>query len=425
MPGRGALRDHPRERVLPSTTGPIMPTESEVGGHTVYPFPLDAEAMAEYGRELKLKDQTSVPMALARAIAASPLWGEMAGTTLVVRSSSRPTLAVLGRFNEAEEARLAALARDLNFACAHLRYVSYAQAEGDCNQLAAKLVERFGRSELSRFCFAAIPRGGAVVLGMLAYVLGLERRQLEPPHPADVPLVVVDDCALSGTRFGRFLLNCENHEVIFAHLYSHPDLRAAIEAQEPRVAACLAAGDLRDHGPEHLGKDYAAWRKRWRERLEGPRYWIGQADHICFAWNEPDWRFWNPVTQRVEGGWRIVPPELCLKNRPAAGSKPLSVQVQPEGNGRLRPSEQVLFGESEGQIVIANLDTGQSFGLADVAADMWRAIVKERSLEDAAVSLLRSYDVDEATLRADLRRFADDLLMRGLLEEHDAPHSDE
>jgi hypothetical protein len=80
----------------------------------------------------------------------------------------------------------------------------------------------------------------------------------------------------------------------------------------------------------------------------------------------------------------------------------------------------VLFGEFEGRIVVGDLATGKSFGLNEVASHMWRAIVEYGNLEDVVAALLREYEIDEATLRVDLRAFVDDLLTRGLLEQSDA-----
>jgi hypothetical protein len=386
-----------------------------------WPIKLEPHALAWYAHNLELADLLAALASLARALAASPKWQGISGASLIVRPNPQPVLGVLVEdYDVVGNARLAALGQGLNDVLSRLCYVDYMQAEQDCALLAAQLVERFGHDELRRFRFTAIPRGGLIVLGMLAYTLGLKRTQLEPPHLSDVPLVVVDDCALTGARFGRFLERCESQQVIFAHLYSHPDLRAAIEAQEPRVVACLSAHDLHDHGPERLGDEYPAWRERWLARLEGPRYWIGQPDHVCFAWNEPDRFFWNPVTEQVESGWCIVPPEFCLKHRPAPGMESIPVQVQPEGKGPLKPSQRVLFGEFEGRIVVGDLEAEKSFCLADVAADMWRAIVEYGNVEDVVAALLREYDVDEATLQVDLRAFVGDLLTRGLLEQSDA-----
>lgn len=355
--------------------------------------------------------------ALAHALATSPAWASFPEAVLIARQAPRPIVAVVGRFDEAAEAHLKALRVQLSASLERLRYVSYAQAERDCEVLADRLLKRFGRDAVRRLRFAGIPRGGLIVLGMLSYVLDLGHDQLEPPHLQDAPLVVVDDCALTGSRFGRFLKSCESRSVIFAPLYAHPDLRAAVE-EEPRVRACLSARDLRDHGPERLGDDYAAWRKRWAERAGGPRYWIGQPDHVCFPWNEPDVGVWNPAAEAVEHGWRVVPPGHCLKNRPVADDEPaVPVQMQPEGKGPLKPAAHVLFGTFEEQLVVANAEEKASFRLTGAAADMWHALVEHGAVEHALAALRDAYDVDEATLKADLRAFVDDLRANDLLEE--------
>ncbi len=356
--------------------------------------------------------------ALARALAAGPVWTSMPDAVMIVREDPRPVLAVLGHFDETAEARLEALRGQIGHTLHRLRYVSYAQAERDCEVLAARLVERFGREDVRRFRFTAVPRGGLLVLGMLSYALDLEHAQLEPPHPPEFPLVVVDDCALTGSRFGRFVKQYEHRPVIFAPLYAHPDLRAAIEAAEPDVAACVSGRDLHDHAPERLGEAYPAWRERWARRADGPRYWIGQPDHVCFPWNEPDIGVWNETAGQVEHGWRVVPPEHCLKNRSLPDGEPaVSVQVQPQGRGRLRPSRHVLFGTFDGQLVVADVEAKTSFRLDGAAAAMWHALTEHATLEEARAALQEVYDVDEAMLNVDLQAFVEDLLARNLFVE--------
>jgi hypothetical protein len=361
-------------------------------------------------------------LALARALVASPLWQEIPGAIISVRLMPRPLLGIFGRFDSAAEVRLEMLRWMVSNVPARLRYVTYAQAETDCETLAIRLLERFGRDELRRFRFAAIPRGGFIVLGMLSYILGLKPTQLEVPsqHQHTAPLVVVDDCALTGARFGRFLRSCPGQEIIFAQLYSHPNLRAAIEAREPRVMACLSAQDLSDHAPEHYGDEYLAWQKRWIARSSNSCYWIGQPDHVCFAWNEPDLTFWNPVTRQEESGWRFIPPELCLKNRKAPGTETDHVQVQLEGPGPLQVASRVLIGNFAGQIVVGNIETRMTFGLKGVAADMWRTLVDQGNLEDAVSALSEDYHVNELTLKTDLQAFMESLLKQGLLENKQA-----
>jgi hypothetical protein len=355
------------------------------------------------------------PDTLAAALAASPRWAEMPRSALVVRPAPEPILGVVGDFDAAGRARLEGLRWQLETFLPRLRYVSYECAEEDARRLAELLTRRFGREALQEFRFTAIPRGGFIVLGMLAYALGLQHSQLEPPHPPDRPLVVVDDCALSGLRFGRFLESVENRQIVFASLYSPPELRQAIESRERREITCLSAHDLRDHAPASLGEEYPAWRERWMQRMDERGYWVGQPDHVCFAWNEPDIGIWNPVNEREESGWHLVPPDLCLKNRPTPGANLLPVQVQPEGRGPLRPSPRVLFAELDGELVIGNFDTGESFVLDGAGADMWRAILRHGNLDEAAEALGREYEVEAPILRHDLHDFVEDLLCRDLL----------
>ena len=58
----------------------------------------------------------------------------------------------------------------------------------------------------------------------------------------------------------------------------------------------------------------------------------------------------------------------------------------------------MIFGAFEGQVVIGNLATGESFGLAEVAAAMWQGIVRHGNLSEVAAALGREYEVDAATL---------------------------
>jgi hypothetical protein len=389
------------------------------------PLPITLEALAHYGENLQLADLTTAAVALARAIATSPTWEESPNAIVIVRPAPQPRLTVLGCFDADQEASLVAQARGLGDTCAALRYVDYAKAESDCEQLAAQLTLYFGSSELDRLRFTAIPRGGHIVLGMLAYILGLSRPQLSPPHPSDIPLVVIDDCAITGARLGSFLARCESKEVFFAHLYSHPDLRTALKEQEPRVKACFSAQDLDDHGYEQYGDEYPEWKERWLNRIDDHRFWLGRPEHICFAWGEPDRSIWNPVTYQVESAWHILPSELCLKNRPSSTSRPVPVQVQPSGKGPLKPSEHVVFGRLGEQTVVGDVKTGRCFALEGVAADMWQAFVTYGNLEDAGNTLLADYDVTPTTLSADLLAFADDLLARGLMDQNEASSNGE
>lgn len=368
---------------------------------------LSSAALLSYRRALGLRSDRSALIALARAIAASPGWP--AGTAFVVRPDPAPVLGIFAE--DLDPVRLRLQVHAAESGVGRLRYIGYDEAEAAAEKLATRLVESYGAEAVRRFRYTPLPRGGLIVLGLLASRLDLPADRLSnaPPDAGeDTPLVVVDDCALSGGRFGAFLHDCPARQVIFAQLYSPPALRAAIEAGEPRVLACLAAHNLED-GDEV--------RERWGRRLSGPRYGPGTGDRIAFPWNEPDRLLWNQDTGEVELGWKLVPPELCLKQRAAADSSARPrIQVQPRGLGPWRPSSTVLFAEHRAETVVHRLDTGEVFRLPGTAHAMWRALLRAGDPAAASRLLLARYRVAAATLEADLAQFLQTLRERGLVE---------
>jgi len=315
-----------------------------------------------------------------------------------------------------ETGRLKALAAMLGRTTQTARYVGYQQAERDCEVLAARLLACHPRADLARFSFVPIPRGGLIVLGILSYLLDLAPEQLAVGRPAESPVVVVDDCALTGARFATALRELTGREIVFAHLYSHPDLRRAILRREPRVKACLAAHDLadlaRDSYPE--AEEYRRWRRRWRRRLGPDRYWYGQPELVAFAWSEPDRPFWTPMTGRVEDAWRLVSPHLCLKNRARFGAPS---ELRRAATWRVPPG--VAYGEFDGVLWLCRSEGGQIFVLEGVAADIWRGLARWGETEAASAALVAGYEVDAADARSDLEAFAERLAAEGLLERID------
>jgi hypothetical protein len=360
-------------------------------------------------------DVASSLLGLAEALASSPAWSSMGPAVIAVRHDPEPLLAVLGELSDAAAARLDALDWQLGQASLQgLRFVGYGTAEAMSRRLAARLVERFERTWLETATFRAVPRGGHVVLGMLAYALDLRVDQLtETPRPGS-PVVVVDDCSLSGARLRRFLRELPTGEpVVFAHLYSTPELRGAVEEAEDRVLACVAAHDLRDLAPELHGAGYVAWRDRWaRRNLDD--YWTGHPEPVCFAWNEPDVNVWNPVTGVAEAGWRLVPPDRCLKNAVTSAAA-TAVQACGRVPGPLGPGPDVVWAELGEHVIVARADDERALRLSAVAADTWRAIVETGALELAADQLAERYEVEPALLATDVARFVGELTDAGFL----------
>ncbi len=346
---------------------------------------------------------------LAQGIASSPLWSSMPPSAIVVHINP-PTIAVVGRYNKVETARIRALSWHVDYALRHLRYVNFPQAVEDCRVLGARFREHLGDDKIQRCSFNALPRGGLIVLGILSYIMGISPGQLQYPGSPDVPLVVVDDCAISGERFSAFMESCGQKEVIFAPLYSHPELRAGRLGLP--VTACISARDLGDYSDEVNGGT-ESYRKTWSGRFDNERLWIGLPEYLCFSWNEPDRPFWNPVTEKTECGWTLLPPRRCLKNMPPR----IPVYVQPVSRGPLAPSKEVIFAVIGEEVVIGHTVSRESYVLDGVSAAIWNAVVKFGNRGQVITALADEYDADKQVLQAEVTDFIDLLLQKRILEE--------
>jgi hypothetical protein len=346
---------------------------------------------------------------VATAIAEDEVWEFP--TSLLVGSADDPFLVAVGCFAPDRLARLRVLAEQLDGT--RLLPLDYAAVERATRQLAARLADRFGPDDVRGWHYVPVPRGGLIVLGLLAYILDLPPTALSDGAPTGTPLVVVDDCALSGRRFRSVLAGRDEPHVVFAHLYSHPALRAAIEAAEARVVACVAGEDLTDSAPELHGDGYGEYSTAWRGRIPDA-YWIGRTEHLGFPWSEPDYTVWNATTGVAERGWRLIPSERCLAHHRHPGSG-VAVQRQPGCPGPIRPAPGVLFGTWSAETVLVDAREERTVLLDPVAGDMWSALVATGTVAGALDLLAGTYDVDHDVLGRDLAALVERTRQLGFL----------
>jgi hypothetical protein len=81
----------------------------------------------------------------------------------------------------------------------------------------------------------------------------------------------------------------------------------------------------------------------------------------------------------------------------------------------VRVPDQVLVRAVNEELVLLNLDNEQYFGLDAVGTAMWKAVTTT-SVTDAVQHLLETFEVDEATVTADLEKLLEELSARGLVE---------
>src|SRR5262249_34321339 len=87
---------------------------------------------------------------------------------------------------------------------------------------------------------------------------------------------------------------------------------------------------------------------------------------------------------------------------------------------RFAPGEGVVWNEAQGQMVLLNARTGTYFALDEVGAEIWKLLLSHRSAVPVVEAMQELFDVDPATLSADVHRLIGELLEHGLL----APEQD-
>jgi hypothetical protein len=344
--------------------------------------------------------------ALGRALLASPAWPDSVGATVI--SGWEPKLVLAGWFPASTENQLIHLRNEL--AETRVRYFSYPEVEAAVGQLAERL--RSALPDLEEWAFAAIPRGGLILLGMLSYSLELKAGQLEDSHKR--PTVLVDDCVISGRRMRSAVTASPAPRLAIASLVSTPELRSRfIEHHGPRLETFCSPIDLTDTAPERYGDAYPEWRERWSSRTDD--IWIGRPEHVAFPWNEPDVSLWNDESGRSELAWRLVPPERCLKNRTRLGPE---LEVFELGSGPMRQAPGIVDLAVADSVVAVDLATARALSLDGTAAQIWKVLMRTGSVDDTIRAIAGEFG-DTPRVESETREFLAELEKRGLIGRFD------
>lgn len=292
-----------------------------------------------------------------------------------------------------------------------LRYVDYRQAAEDAALLARELQRHYSPAELSRASFRGVPRGGLIVLGLLAYQLDLKPEQLQGPAPSTADLLcIVDDCALTGRRIQQVLAehSASSGRIILAFLYAAPGLRAAVEAAYAPVERCITAHDLAEKAPP----DDAAPEEARMQAYLGQRPYSQAVESVAFAWSEPDNLILTPFDSKPSHQWRFVPPHKCLKNRRALGLPPAPQSLR----GWIVP-EGLVYGWFGDVLYLLDTSREEVYRLDGLAAGCWRAAAGYGSQDAALRFLLLQHPAEKPEdlarqLTANLAAFAEHHLLQ-------------
>jgi hypothetical protein len=78
-----------------------------------------------------------------------------------------------------------------------------------------------------------------------------------------------------------------------------------------------------------------------------------------------------------------------------------------------------MLRELDGESVLLNLDNGRYYGLDEVGTRLYALLTAAETAEAALAAALAEYEVDEATLRADITALVERLVDEGLIEHAD------
>ncbi|MFK7801919.1 MAG: hypothetical protein AB8G95_09825 [Anaerolineae bacterium] len=248
------------------------------------------------------------------------------------------------------------------------------QVDGLIQKLASQMLENVPEKTLRSMRIIPIPRGGHFVAGQLAYRLSLKHDQFF--DDGNSPVCIVDDCALTGKRFGQVLRRFDGREVWFCHLVSASELRKAILENEPNVKRCIAADDLTIRQKD-LGEQMAAEN----------RYLNASVEHVAFPWTEPGMPVTVPFSDEVEDGWRLLPPHLVLGNWTLLQIPPCNQTVELD----IQSSSQVIWRVSADGILLYEESRQRLFAVSGFAAEIWRGCAGYQSQEMATKWLLANH----------------------------------
>ncbi|HUY19304.1 MAG TPA: PqqD family protein [Candidatus Binataceae bacterium] len=82
---------------------------------------------------------------------------------------------------------------------------------------------------------------------------------------------------------------------------------------------------------------------------------------------------------------------------------------------KIEISDEVVWREFEGEVVILDLASQHYFGLTGAGNDMWQLIAEHGSSDKVIEQLLTRYDVDPANLKADFEKLVNELAAKGMV----------
>lgn len=79
----------------------------------------------------------------------------------------------------------------------------------------------------------------------------------------------------------------------------------------------------------------------------------------------------------------------------------------------------IIASDMDGETVMMSIERGEYYGLDGIGPFLWEQLAEPASLEELCRRVLREYEIDETTCRADVSAFIEDLIAKGVLRRAD------
>ena len=77
--------------------------------------------------------------------------------------------------------------------------------------------------------------------------------------------------------------------------------------------------------------------------------------------------------------------------------------------------QDIIATDMDGETVMMSIERGEYYGLSGVGPFLWAQLAEPLSIGELCRRVVQAYEVDEATCRADVTAFVEDLIDKGVL----------
>jgi predicted transcriptional regulator len=90
---------------------------------------------------------------------------------------------------------------------------------------------------------------------------------------------------------------------------------------------------------------------------------------------------------------------------------------------RVSVCEDVIYQPLKDEVLLLNMQDQRYFGLDDVGSEMWKLLVDLGDMDAVVARICSEYNVDRATVEADIELLVQSLISAGLLKKISGPET--